>query len=91
MIWAICHSLYCKHEHTIHDADLSPLLFEIPVLICCHSCLIFLSIGECSVIVSVGDENDNVPSFNNLPNSSATVLEGAAANTEVYTVKVRSN
>lgn len=38
--------------------------------------------------VTVGDQNDNNPTFTNLPNETS-VSEGASTNTAFYTVMVR--
>lgn len=44
--------------------------------------------GDCQVQVTVGDQNDNNPTFTNLPNETS-VSEGASTNTAFYTVMVR--
>jgi len=44
--------------------------------------------GDCQVQVTIGDENDNNPTFTNLPNETS-VSEGASTNTAFYTVMVR--
>ena len=43
--------------------------------------------GECSVQVLIGDENDNSPSFVNLPNDTS-VSEAADLNTNVFQIQV---
>ena len=54
--------------------------------------MLFLTVdfrfGDCQVQVTVGDQNDNNPSFTNLPNETS-VSEGASTNTAFYTVMVR--
>ena len=44
--------------------------------------------GDCQVQVTVGDQNDNNPTFTNLPNETR-VSEGAATSTAFFTVMVR--
>ena len=44
--------------------------------------------GDCQVEVTIGDENDNSPRFENLPNETS-VSEGASINTVFYTVQVK--
>ena len=44
--------------------------------------------GDCQVQVTVGDQNDNNPTFTNLPNETS-VSEGASTNTAFFTVMVR--
>lgn len=44
--------------------------------------------GDCQVQVTVGDKNDNNPTFTNLPNETS-VSEGSAINTAFYVVMVR--